>query len=165
VDTATIGHLHLYLFGYDEWRHSRQYHADGQCHRDSEFGPESDLAPSGNNIPPPRRFHLDSRRGSLWRLPITTTHVAGSIYSLSISNVSMYNTGDTNKPLTTTGFYKSAANNYPATFTLSGLQPTLKVTLYAIYAWNGAGKGGNVFFGAPMLKSPTPWILAIMFRP
>src|ERR1035437_9271057 len=59
----------------------------------------------------------------------------------------MYNTGTTNKPLTTTGIYKSAANNYPATFTLSGLQPTLKVTLYAIYAWNGAGQAGNVFFG------------------
>ncbi len=108
-----------------------------------------DLAPSGNNIPPaPDGFTLVQGGGSLSAVAnYNYPDVAGSIYSLSISNVSMYNTGNTNKPLTTTGFYKSAANNYPATFTLSGLQPTLKVTLYAIYAWNGVGSAANVFFG------------------
>jgi hypothetical protein len=108
-----------------------------------------DLAPSGNNIPPaPDGFTLVQGGGSLSAVAnYNYPNVAGSIYSLSISNVSMYNTGDTNKPLTTTGFYKSSANNDPATFTLSGLQPTLKVTLYAIYAWNGAREAGNVFFG------------------
>ena len=108
-----------------------------------------DLAPSGNNIPPaPDGFTLVQGGGSLSAVAnYNYPNVAGSIYSLSISNVSMYNTGNTNEPLTTDGFYKSAANNFPATFTLSGLQPTLKVTLYAIYAWNGAGQAGNVFFG------------------
>ena len=77
----------------------------------------------------------------------TWPNVAGSIYTLSISNISQYNTANTNEPLTTSGFYKSGANNNPASFTLSGLQPTLKVTLYAIYAWDGAGKAANVFFG------------------
>jgi hypothetical protein len=107
-----------------------------------------DLATSGTPPPAPDGFTLIQGGGSLSAVAnYNYPDVAGSIYSLSISNVSMYNTGNTNKPLTTTGFYKSAANNYPATFTLSGLQPTLKVTLYAIYAWDGAGKGGNVFFG------------------
>jgi hypothetical protein len=107
-----------------------------------------DLAPSGNVPPAPAGFTLVQGGGSLSAVAnYNYPDVAGSIYSLSISNVSMYNTGNTNEPLTTDGFYKSAANNFPATFTLSGLQPTLKVTLYAIYAWNGAGQAGNVFFG------------------
>jgi hypothetical protein len=107
-----------------------------------------DLAPSGNVPPAPDGFTLVQGGGSLSAVAnYNYPNVAGSIYSLSISNVSMYNTGNTNEPLTTDGFYKSAANNFPATFALSGLQPTLKVTLYAIYAWNGAGQAGNVFFG------------------
>src|ERR1039458_8107735 len=107
-----------------------------------------DLAPSGNVPPAPAGFTLVQGGGSLSAVAnYNYPDVAGSIYSLSISNVSMYNTGNTNEPLTTDGFYKSAANNFPATFALSGLQPTLKVTLYAIYAWNGAGQAGNVFFG------------------
>jgi hypothetical protein len=74
-------------------------------------------------------------------------NVAGSIYTLSISNMSQYNTANTNEPLTTCGFYKNAGNNYPATFTMSGLQPTLKVTCYAIHAWDGAAHYADVYFG------------------
>jgi len=74
-------------------------------------------------------------------------NVAGSIYTLSISNISQYNTGNTNEPLTTSGFYKSAATNVPAIFTMSGLQPTLKVTCYAIHAWDPAFHYADVYFG------------------
>jgi hypothetical protein len=107
-----------------------------------------DLAPSGNVPPAPAGFTLVQGGGSLSAVAnYNYPDVAGSIYSLSISNVSMYNTGNTNEPLTTDGFYKSAANNFPATFTLSGLQPTLKVTLYAIHAWDGAFHYADVYFG------------------
>jgi hypothetical protein len=83
----------------------------------------------------------------------TFADVAGSIYSLTVSNFSQYNLGNTNEPLTTCAFYMNQRNNNnnntnPVGFALSGLQPTLKVTLYAIYGQDGpGGSAADVFFG------------------
>jgi hypothetical protein len=72
--------------------------------------------------------------------------VAGSPYTLSFTNIGSYSGQNTNEPLTTDGFYSYAAGG-PAYFTLSELPQGMKVTLYAIYAWDGAAKYANVFFG------------------
>ena len=108
-----------------------------------------DFAPNNGTIQPaPSGFTKVESGASLAAMAnYNWPSVAGSIYTLSISNISQYNTGNAAEPLATDGFYKFGGVNTPATFALSGLQQYLKVTLYAIYAWDGGNKYANVFFG------------------
>jgi hypothetical protein len=76
----------------------------------------------------------------------TFPNVAGSTYTLSISNIGSYSSQNVDDPLVTDGFYSASANG-PARFTLSGLPQGMTVTLYAIWAWDGSGKYADVFFG------------------
>jgi hypothetical protein len=107
-----------------------------------------DFAPSGGTIQPaPDGFAKVQNGAQLTVGNYSFPGVAGTSYTLSFTNIGSYNTGNAEEPLVTDGFYSAAANG-PAGFTLSGLPMAMKVTLYATYAWDGAGKYANVFFGA-----------------
>lgn len=107
------------------------------------------------NPPAPAGYTLLAVGGSSTTAVNTSTfaNVAGSIYSLTVSNFSQYNLNNTNEPLTTCAFYMNARNNNnnntnPVGFVLNGIQPTLKVSLYAIYGQDGPGpSAADVFFG------------------
>src|ERR1035437_10567355 len=70
-------------------------------------------------------------------------NVAGTAYTLSITNVNQYGGTGT---LDADGFYNISATG-PAYFTLSGLPAGNTVAIYACYAWNGSGKGGEFEYG------------------
>jgi hypothetical protein len=106
-----------------------------------------DFAPTSGTVePPPAGFTKVQNAAALTVGNYTFPDVGGSSYTLSITNIGSYNTGNTNEPLVTDGFYSSGPNG-PAYFTLSGLPQGMFVTLYAIWAWDGSTKYANVFFG------------------
>ncbi|HVM50762.1 MAG TPA: immunoglobulin-like domain-containing protein [Candidatus Acidoferrum sp.] len=106
-----------------------------------------DFAPTGTVQPAPAGFTKIQLAAALTPGNYSTTVAsAGSTYGLSFTNVGTYNTGNTNEPLTTDGLYSYAADG-PAYFALNELPQGARVTLYAIYAWDGAAKYANVFFG------------------
>lgn len=106
-----------------------------------------DFAPTTGTVrPAPTGFTKVQNAAALTVGNYSFPSVAGSSYTLSITNIGSYNSVNTNEPLVTDGFY-SASGNGPAYFTLNTLPQGMKVTLYAIYAWDGVGKYANVFFG------------------
>jgi len=105
-----------------------------------------DFAPTGEVEPAPAGFTKIQNGAALTPGNYDFPAVAGSLFDLSFTNIGSYNTANTNEPLTTDGFYSYAADG-PAYFTLGSLPPGSKVALYAIYAWDGAPKYADVFFG------------------
>ena len=105
-----------------------------------------DLAPTGTAEPAPAGFTKIQNGPALTPGNYDFPGVAGSLFDLGFTNIGSYNTANTNEPLTTDGFYSYAADG-PAYFTLGSLPQGSKVTLYAIYAWDGAPKYADVFFG------------------
>lgn len=76
-------------------------------------------------------------------------------------DVGGYSLGDTKKPLTTDGIYTFGSNGKEPKdipFTISGLPPKAKVSLYAVRAWNGAGRAAFISLGQSSLTdiSQTP---------
>lgn len=70
-------------------------------------------------------------------------YVAGTTYTISITNVSQYGGAGT---LDKDGFYNISGNG-PAYFTLSGLPASYTVAIYACCAWDGTGRGGKFEYG------------------
>ena len=105
-----------------------------------------DFAPTGTVLPAPAGFTLVQNAAALTPGDYSFPNVAGSSYTLSFTNIGSYNTGNTNEPLVTEGFYSYAANG-PAYFAIGNVPIGVNVTLYAIYAWNGVGEGADIFFG------------------
>ena len=71
-------------------------------------------------------------------------------YTFSIDHVGVYDNGSgTTEPLTASGFYTFGNGNsgLDHAFSLSGLNAGDVVTLYAVAAWDGNGRGGYVVFG------------------
>lgn len=87
--------------------------------------------------------------------PLTISNINGTGYNFSISHVASYNSGNTLEPLTTDGFYTFGNNANPHTFILSGLNPGDLVTLYAVAAWDGNGRGATIQFGASTTQAQT----------
>jgi PEP-CTERM motif-containing protein len=84
----------------------------------------------------------------LFNTPITGTNVGA--YAFSIDNVASYDNGSgATEPLTASGFYTFGNGNsgLDHAFSLSGLNLGDVVTLYAVAAWDGNGRGGYVVFG------------------
>ena len=75
------------------------------------------------------------------------SNIDGTGYNFTINNVSSYDTGVNAEPLTTSGFYNFGNDTNDHTFTLSGLPAGALVTLYAVSAWDGNGRGGTLVFG------------------
>src|ERR1035437_2739241 len=69
--------------------------------------------------------------------------VAGTAYTLSITNVNTYGGTGT---LNADGFYNISGTG-PAYFTLSGLPAGNTVAIYACVAWNGTGQGAQFIYG------------------
>jgi hypothetical protein len=106
-----------------------------------------DFAPTSGTVQPaPAGFTKVQNAAALAVGNYSFPGVADSSYTLSFANIGSYNTGNTNEPLVTDGFYSFGPNG-PAYFTLSGLPVGMQVTLYAIYAWDGSDKYAHVFFG------------------
>jgi hypothetical protein len=106
-----------------------------------------DFAPTSGTVQPaPAGFTKVQNAAALAVGNYIFPALGGSSYTLSITNIGSYNSGNTNEPLVTDGFYSSGPNG-PAYFTLSGLPQGMIVTLYAIWAWDGSSKYANVFFG------------------
>ncbi len=81
--------------------------------------------------------------------PITGTNVGP--YTFSVDNVASYDNGSGGtEPLTASGFYTFGNGNtgLDHAFSLSGLTLGDVVTLYAVAAWDGNGRGGYVVFGS-----------------
>ena len=71
-------------------------------------------------------------------------------YTFSIDHVAVYDNGSgATEPLTASGFYTFGNGNggLDHAFSLSGLNAGDVVTLYAVAAWDGNGRGGYVVFG------------------
>jgi hypothetical protein len=80
--------------------------------------------------------------------PIAGTNVGA--YTFSADNVASYDNGQgATEPLTASGFYTFGNGNggFDHAFSLSGLNQGDVVTLYAVAAWDGNGRGGYVVFG------------------
>ena len=80
--------------------------------------------------------------------PITGATVGA--YTFSVDHVAVYdNGGGATEPLTASGFYTFGNGNsgLDHSFSLSGLTLGDVVTLYAVAAWDGNGRGGYVVFG------------------
>jgi PEP-CTERM motif len=81
--------------------------------------------------------------------PTTGTNVGA--YTFSVDNVASYDNGTgATEPLTASGFYTFGNGNsgLDHAFSLSGLNLGDVVTLYAVAAWDGNGRGGYVVFGS-----------------
>ncbi len=80
--------------------------------------------------------------------PTATATVDGLTFT--IDNVGVFDAGLATEPLTTSGFYTFGNGNSgnDHNFTLSGLTAGETVTLYAVSAWDGNGRGGFVTFGS-----------------
>ena len=84
---------------------------------------------------------------------LADTPVAGATvgaYTFSIDHVAVYDNGSgATEPLIASGFYTLGNGNggLDHGFTLSGLNQGDVVTLYAVSAWDGNGRGGYVVFG------------------
>jgi hypothetical protein len=79
-----------------------------------------------------------------------TTGATVGAYTFSIDNVASYDNGSgATEPLTASGFFTFGNGNsgLDHAFSLSGLNPGDVVTLYAVAAWDGNGRGGYVVFG------------------
>jgi hypothetical protein len=79
-----------------------------------------------------------------------TTGATVGAYTFSIDNVGVYDNGaGATEPLTASGFYTFGNGNsgLDHAFSLSGLNAGDTVTLYAVAAWDGNGRGGYVVFG------------------
>lgn len=87
--------------------------------------------------------------------PLTISNIDGAGYNFSISHVAAYTSGNALEPLTTDGIYTFGNNANPHTFTLSGLNPGDLVTLYAVAAWDGNGRGSTIQFGASTTQAQT----------
>jgi len=84
---------------------------------------------------------------------LANTPTAGATvgaYTFSVDNVAVYDNGTSaTEPLTASGFYTFGNGNtgLDHAFSLSGLNQGDVVTLYAVAAWDGNGRGGYVVFG------------------
>src|ERR1035437_4655800 len=79
-----------------------------------------------------------------------TTGATVGAYTFSVDHVGVYDNGTgVTEPLTASGFYTFGNGNggLDHAFTLSGLNQGDVVTLYAVAAWDGNGRGGYVVFG------------------
>ena len=79
-----------------------------------------------------------------------TTGATVGAYTFSIDHVAVYDNGSgATEPLTASGFYTFGNGNggLDHAFTLSGLNLGDVVTLYAVAAWDGNGRGAYVVFG------------------
>ena len=79
-----------------------------------------------------------------------TTGATVGAYTFSIDNVASYDNGSgATEPLTASGFFTFGNGNsgLDHAFSLSGLNSGDVVTLYAVAAWDGNGRGGYVVFG------------------
>lgn len=103
-----------------------------------------DLAKSGDGISTPAGFNR-LEWANLNPLFFSAVSANGSTYTVGFTNLSgTYNTTKYNT-IDQDGFYVN--NGVTAGFYLSGLIPGDVVTLYACWAWDGAGNPGVVTFG------------------
>jgi hypothetical protein len=103
-----------------------------------------DLAQSGDNVSTPSGFNRLNYANSN-PMTFSALSVNGATYTVGFSNVSgtyhvsQYNTIDQD------GFYVN--NGVTAGFYVSGLSPGDVATLYACWAWDGAGNPGVITYG------------------
>ncbi len=77
----------------------------------------------------------------------SVSNINGFGFNFSIAHVGVFTNDSAANPLTTDGFYTFGNNGNDHTFTLSGLTPGSQVSLYAVSAWDGNGRGAQVTFG------------------
>src|SRR5688572_28993033 len=100
-----------------------------------DFGPDGSPATAG---------YVTTATSSIPFNSITSpTYDLGGGAALSFTSVNNYNLGNADNPLVTDGLFVNSAA--PAgNFTISGLDEGDLVTLYAINAWDGAGRAAFV---------------------
>jgi hypothetical protein len=76
------------------------------------------------------------------------TNVVNSGLDLTITNIAPYGGAGA---LDADGFYNQSGNG-AAYFTISNVPVGMQVTLYACWAWNGAGRAAKVFFGGTQIS-------------
>lgn len=85
----------------------------------------------------------------------SVTNIDGTGYNFSVNNVGVFSFDDINNPLTTDGFYTFNNNLLDHTFTISGLAPGDEVTIYALAAWDGNGRGAQIIYGSSTVQAQT----------
>lgn len=92
--------------------------------------------------------------GQLTITPVVTApDIDGTGISFSITNIGAFTFDNAAQPLNTDGFYTIGNEANPHNFTLTGLTPGDQVTLYAIAAWDGNGRGAQVDFGGSLVQA------------
>jgi hypothetical protein len=76
------------------------------------------------------------------------TNVVNSGLALTMTNIAPYGGAGA---LDADGFYNQSGNG-AAYFTISNVPAGMSVTLYACWAWNGAGRAAKIFFGGTQIS-------------
>lgn len=83
----------------------------------------------------------------------SASDIDGTGITFSIENVAVFSFDNASEPLTTDGFYTFGNDTLTHAFTLSGLEAGSIVSLYAVSAWDGVGRGAQVDFGGSLVQA------------
>jgi hypothetical protein len=106
-----------------------------------------DFSVPGDTTVPPAGFTLINSSALNTPLDETWFSVGGSPYTLSISNFGSWMNNDPVEPITESGYYNELSATVPTAFTLSQVPVGARVTLYAVWGWDGLTRAADVFFG------------------
>lgn len=106
-----------------------------------------DFSVPGDTTIPPAGFTLINCSALNTPLNETWPSVGGFSYALSITNFGSWKNNNPFEPITESGYYSESSVAVPTSFTLSQVPVGAKVTLYAVWGWDGLTRAANVFFG------------------